>query len=232
MVQKIPLRPSRFVEHQLVTAILNGTYPPGTALPNERTLAKNFGVTRPTLRETLHRLAAMGWLTIRHGKPTEVNHYWKTGGMGILGTLAQYSNTLSDGFVVHLLEVRSHLMPILAKLSAQKAPEVLLDYLADSKQLDDTAESYAGYDWDLQVLMAGHSANPIYTLMLNDFSSMYIALARRYFSDQEARRVSRRYYENLYRCISNGGKDIEEIVRITMEQAVTIWNRLNTLPGQ
>jgi GntR family negative regulator for fad regulon and positive regulator of fabA len=47
------LRPTQYVEKILVTAMLDGTYSCGTALPNERTLAERMGVTRPTLRETL-----------------------------------------------------------------------------------------------------------------------------------------------------------------------------------
>ncbi|MGD8972137.1 MAG: GntR family transcriptional regulator, partial [Desulfobacterales bacterium] len=49
------LRPTQHVEKILVSSILDGTYPTGTALPNERALAAQIGVTRPTLRETLQR---------------------------------------------------------------------------------------------------------------------------------------------------------------------------------
>ena len=64
------LRPTQYAEKVLVTAILDGTYPTGTSLPNERNLAEQIGITRPTLRETLQRLAGEGWIKIHHGKPT------------------------------------------------------------------------------------------------------------------------------------------------------------------
>ena len=69
----IPVRPNERAEQWLVTAILDGDLPPGSTLPAERTLATQLGVTRPTLREAIQRLARDGWLTIAHGKPTVVN---------------------------------------------------------------------------------------------------------------------------------------------------------------
>ena len=41
----IQMRPSAYAEHQLVTALLDGTYPPGSTLPNERSLAAELGMT-------------------------------------------------------------------------------------------------------------------------------------------------------------------------------------------
>ena len=60
-----PLRPTQYAEHILVTSILNGTYPAGAVLPGERDMANALGITRPTLRETLQRLAGEGWVQIR-----------------------------------------------------------------------------------------------------------------------------------------------------------------------
>jgi GntR family transcriptional regulator, negative regulator for fad regulon and positive regulator of fabA len=68
-------RPREYAEHRLITAILDGTYPPETALPAERAMAETLGITRPTLRETLQRLSREGWIRIRHGKSSVVNDY-------------------------------------------------------------------------------------------------------------------------------------------------------------
>ena len=69
------LRPTQFVEQRIIRSILDHTYAPHSKLPGERDLAKQMGVTRPTIRETLQRLAKEGWIRIQHGKPTAVNDY-------------------------------------------------------------------------------------------------------------------------------------------------------------
>ena len=51
-----PKRPVEHAEDHLITAILDGTFPPGSTLPGERELSAQLGVTRPTLREVLRRL--------------------------------------------------------------------------------------------------------------------------------------------------------------------------------
>ena len=52
---------------QLETMILEGTLRPGERLPAERSLAEQFGVSRPSLREAIQKLAARGLLVSRHG---------------------------------------------------------------------------------------------------------------------------------------------------------------------
>lgn len=52
--------------------ILEGSLRPGERLPAERELAVEFGVSRPSLREALQKLASKGLLTTRHGGGTVV----------------------------------------------------------------------------------------------------------------------------------------------------------------
>ncbi len=221
-----PLRPAEYVERKVVTSILEGTYPPGSVLPDERTLAKQLGVTRPTLRETLQRLASEGWITIRHGKPTVVNDYWEQGGLSVLSTLARYDEHLPDGFVAHLLEVRVTLLPAAARMAARNAPEALLEHLGRAESLDDDPEKFAEYDWELQLLMVKHSRNPVFTLIYNDFAAMFKTMGVRYFRFEEARDASRTYYVDVSRAIEQGGEDVERIVGSVMERVMGLWSEL------
>jgi GntR family transcriptional repressor for pyruvate dehydrogenase complex len=56
------------VLEQLREAILSGHIRPGEKLPNERELCETFGVGRPTLREALRSLEAVGMIEVRPGK--------------------------------------------------------------------------------------------------------------------------------------------------------------------
>ena len=53
---------------QIRDAILAGEVPEGARLPNERDLAEQFEVGRPTIREALRSLEALGILEIRPGR--------------------------------------------------------------------------------------------------------------------------------------------------------------------
>ena len=56
------------VVEQLREAIYSGRIRPGERLPGERQLSEEFGVGRPTLREALRSLEAVGIIEVRPGK--------------------------------------------------------------------------------------------------------------------------------------------------------------------
>ncbi len=62
------------VFEQLATAILDGSLPPGSALPPERELAERFEVSRPIVRQAVHRLADIGLVRVRQGGASQVVH--------------------------------------------------------------------------------------------------------------------------------------------------------------
>ena len=219
-----PLRPTQYAEKVLVTSILDGAYPPGAALPNERRLAKQLGITRPTLRETLQRLAAEGWLKISHGKSTLVNDYWQVGGLSLLSTLAKYGDHLPNGFITHLLEVRLTMLPPVAARAAANHPDIILDYLSQAESLPDDTGTFSNYDWNFQILIARKSGNPVFSLILNDFTSIFSAMAMQYFIEKKARLASRHYYHELSDTIKGGGgQRVEDVVKKAMAQSIAIW---------
>jgi len=58
---------------RIETLILEGVFRPGERLPAERALAEEFGVSRPSVREAIQKLAARGILLSRHGGGTFVS---------------------------------------------------------------------------------------------------------------------------------------------------------------
>ncbi len=225
-LQKVAiLKTAEQIEKSIVTAILQGELPPGATLPNERDLAAELGVTRPTLRETLKQLAKEGWLKIRHGKPTVVADYWQEGGLGVLRTLAKYSEALSPDLVDYLLEVRAALLPPVARAAARRQPQALLAHLDQARHLADDAQSYVEFDWELQALLAKSSGNPVFTLMLNDFARAYASLARFYFQAPEQRRRSQSFYQELARALKEG-RSVEPVVSRAMEESARLWREI------
>lgn len=221
------LRPAQHTERQLISSILDGTFPPGTLLPAERKLAEQFGVTRPTIREALQRLANEGWVSIRHGKATTVNDYWQTGGLGLLGTLVKYTDHLPDSLIHHLLDFRTIMLPPVARYAVSQDPAPIQAHLEKRTVLAEEAESYTAFDWQLQLLLARHSGNPLFPLILNDFESVFFAMGTFYFDTAEGRQASARYYNAFEQAIACRPDTIEQVVYEAMAESIAIWKRIN-----
>ncbi len=192
-----PLRPAEYAEKLLIERILDGLYPLNATLPAERELAKAFGVTRPTLREALQRLARDGWLEIRQGKPTRVRNFWQEGSLGVLGALARHPAHQPARFVRQLLEVRLVIAPAYAALAVEHHPDAVARLLEDAAALPSTPAAYARYDWRLHHQLSILSDNPVYALIVNGFEDLYIAMATGYFENESTRARSQAFYQNL-----------------------------------
>lgn len=189
--------PASFAEKYIVRSIWDNKFPPGSILPAERELSELIGVTRTTLREVLQRLARDGWLTIQHGKPTRVNNFWETSGLNILETIAELN---PDGFpelVDQLLSARSNVSAIYFRGAIRHNADKAVAILAQIHSLEDSAQAYADYDYQLQHTMALSSGNPLYVLILNGFKGLYSRVGRYYFSSSEARALALDFYKQL-----------------------------------
>ena len=204
--------------------ILNNVFPAGSALPAERVLAKQIGVTRQTLREVLQRLDSEGWITIQHGKSTVVNDYWQEGGHGILSSIAEYAEVLPKNVIRDLIEFRIFTTPAMTEKTAARHPEILLEHLLTAENLENTPDAFVEFDWHLQWLAARHSGNRIFSLMLNDYTDMFHRLGQRYFSSEHARASSLAYYRKLTTAIRSNSRKIKEIVEEMMHKALDIWS--------
>lgn len=65
--EKAPARYRQIADH-LRQGILDGTYPAGQPLPSEEVIAKQFGVSRPTVRQGIAELRAAGLVEVMMGR--------------------------------------------------------------------------------------------------------------------------------------------------------------------
>jgi GntR family negative regulator for fad regulon and positive regulator of fabA len=219
-----PPRPAELTEQRLLQAILAGEFGPGTNLPGERELAQRLGVTRPTLREVLHRLARDGWFDIQHGKPTRVRDYWREGNLNVLSALVRYSQRLPDDFVPNLLAVRLSLAPAYTRTAVETDADTVVALLDGYPDLEDSVDQFAEADWKLHQGLTVASGNPVFTLILNGFADFYIQMARLYFSRPQARSASRTWYAALLTAARAGdGNAAEQETRCAMQKSIELW---------
>ncbi|MGQ7246571.1 GntR family transcriptional regulator [Halomonas sp. V046] len=115
-----PVRQPRLADvitERLEALILEGSLSPGQRLPPERELAERFGVSRPSLREAIQKLAARGLLTSRQGGGTYITESLNSG----------YSDPLLDMLARHgefhldLLEFRDAMEGLSAYYAALRS---------------------------------------------------------------------------------------------------------------
>lgn len=110
---------SDVIEQELERLIVEGTLAPGQQLPPERELAKQFDVSRPSIREAIQRLEAKRLLTRKQGGGTFVSEkIWTSFSDPLLNLLSNHSETQLD-----LLEARHALEGISAYFAALRGTE-------------------------------------------------------------------------------------------------------------
>lgn len=199
---------------QLETMILEGTLKAGERLPAERVLAEQFGVSRPSLREAIQKLAAKGLLVSRHG-----------GGNYVAETLG---STFSDP-LLHLLEsnpeaqrdlleFRHTLEGSCAFYAAQRATEldrqrltdafaVLQDCYSRSGKVTGAEEGAADANFHLAIADASHNAVLLHTIRgLFDLLKRNVVtnIGGMYAQRDETRDMLIEQHRTLYQAIIEG----------------------------
>jgi GntR family negative regulator for fad regulon and positive regulator of fabA len=219
-----PAKPAEVAESRLITAILSGHFPIGESLPSERELAGQLGVTRPTLREALQRMARDGWIDIQHGRPTRVQDFWREGNLGVLSGIARFPEHAPDEFVPNLLTVRLLMAPTYFRQAVERNATSVETLLIQIAGVDGTPASFAQADWRLHHRLTVLSGNPIFTLILNGFKQLYGQMALVYFELPDAREHSRRFYGGLLQAIADKDQElVEELTRKVMSDSCELW---------
>lgn len=119
------------VYHLLHGRILNGDYPANQKLPSEKTLADEFGVSRPVLRVALERLRDQGLIHSRQGAGSYVREV-KTAPLGFARV-----ETIAD--IQRCYEFRVCLESTSARLAAERRDAQAMDEIRVALSLMDAA---------------------------------------------------------------------------------------------
>jgi GntR family transcriptional repressor for pyruvate dehydrogenase complex len=159
------------IVEQLEAMILEGTLKAGARLPAERILAEQFGVSRPSLREAIQKLAAKGLLISRHGGGNFVaDSLGSTFSDPLMHLLENSADAQRD-----LLEFRHTLEGSCAYYAALRATEVdqqrlreafavLQDCYAREGTVSRAEEGAADASFHLAIAEASHNAVLLHTI--------------------------------------------------------------------
>jgi GntR family transcriptional repressor for pyruvate dehydrogenase complex len=150
------------IADRLVTAIALGEFVPGQRLPTERELAAMLEVSRTTVREALHRLAATGYLEIQRGRTggAYVRRSWAPGSASMI------RRTLAPRWAdfEHLFDLRTLVEGLIARVAAQRHEaadaEAIRAALAAYVSAGDDREASRAADQALHSAIAAATRNP------------------------------------------------------------------------
>ena len=103
------------VVEELKAAVVSGTYEVGEKLPTEHALCEQLGVSRPTVREALRVLQAIGLVELRPGRGAFVARTSELDQASIASWFADNTPKLGE-----LMEVRQAVEPLAVRLAARR----------------------------------------------------------------------------------------------------------------
>lgn len=198
-----PLTKTRLHEdilEQLKDRILRGELAPGTKLPPERELAEQLQVNRTTVREALHKLESIGLVEIKHGNGIFVRDWLESGSLELARHVLFLDGKLNVEVLRNLLALRRLLVPEISYHAAQHRSA------EDLKALHRIIWESEGMppderDWRVHNVIARASGNVLFVIFLNSFTAIAGDSARAYFSVDENRKRSMRFYADIYEAI-------------------------------
>ena len=158
------------VAKQIKALISEGKLKPGDRLPPERELIKQFGISRPSLREALNSLVTMGFLEVKQAKRTYVKSVTSGRMQDPLSLLIQ-----TDTQKIHdLIEVRKAMEAWGAYYAAQRASEEDIErlekILKEMKQAIENDQPWGKEDADFHLAIAQATHN---TIQIHLMSTIY-----------------------------------------------------------
>jgi DNA-binding FadR family transcriptional regulator len=129
------------VGRQLIVGILRGDFAPGDEMPSEDQLAREFGVSRPVVREAVKHLSVLGLVESRQGRQTRVAPYeaWNHFAPEILSVRREVGAV--EDVLLELLELRRIIEVEAAGLAATRATPADLEAMESALgELDGSLE--------------------------------------------------------------------------------------------
>ncbi len=165
----------RQIAEQLRGLIAQGEFAAGTRLPAERDLARQFGVSRPSVREALIALEVEGWVEVRTGSGIYVQRPRQRASAIATRGKADRDTEVADWGPLQLMQARELVEAEVAALAARHArkPQIAQIALAVAQMREEAAagiEPRAG-DEAFHLAVAEACRNEVLTDTVRNFWS-------------------------------------------------------------
>jgi len=217
------------VATQIKNLISEGILKPGDRLPPERELIKQFGVSRPSLREALNSLVTMGFLEIKQSKRTFVKSVASERMEDPLSFLIKTDTQK----IFDLIEVRKAMEVWGASQAAQRATE------EDIKRLESIIEEMEkaieeGRDWDKEdanfhLAIAQASHNMVQTHIMSTMYDLLRESVAKVFTDKTKMKKLSQQHSRILNAIKSRSQ--EKARERTLEHLDYVDSEVRTFNG-
>ena len=209
----IPIQPARAstsVITQIREAIMSGRFRKGDRLPTEREMARQFGVSRVTVRDALRAVEAAGLIEIRVGG--QGGPYVTEPNPALLAENLRTHLHLQGTTFAELAEARLALETTAARLAAERATEEdLVEMLAAIREPGPAGTATRSVDFHTALVRASHNS-ALLTMFLATQSLLAEAFGTLHASQPDMADVARRVHTELYEAIAR--RDAETAIRL------------------
>jgi DNA-binding FadR family transcriptional regulator len=206
-----PATRQRVADHvfeSLVKAILNGELKPGAAVPTQRDLARQFGVSALVVRQAIHRLEDLGLVRVRQGSTTIVLDPAEATDIRLIQLqmeLADPGPAISaaafENQVLFLLP-----MLVLAERRITEKEIAVLQYLIDSLPESPSVEDGRRFRGEFWRQVSKSTRNPLFQQQVRWWQTLSAELERRGQAQRAPtqRRVEVPFYRAIVAALTEG----------------------------
>jgi GntR family transcriptional repressor for pyruvate dehydrogenase complex len=211
------------VAKQIRQLIMDKELKPGDYLPSQVELAEKLRVGRPSIREALKKLEALGLLEIKHGCSTKVSQVDLESFIGQIVPVLELTGT----DVLNLLEAKEIIEMKCAELAAHRATKTELNkmeqYLLTMIQNADNEEKLAEADYLFHLTIIESAKNPVINEIMKMIGAMIHRAVVKTAELRQWQSISLDLHKRLFSAIQQGqgaqaASLVQELITETIEQ--------------
>jgi GntR family transcriptional repressor for pyruvate dehydrogenase complex len=217
------------VSNEIKKQIASGTLKPGDRLPPENELARNFNVSRQTIREAMRILELSGFLSIKRGVKGGpiIENTISSRVSKALAEAIQMGPATFDDFVLAWREIEKAILVQVVKNADEGDLQALGEnILTAKKELENGIPVFKSIRKFHQNI-AKASKNHIFELLIESLMVVYAEFLSRLETDPERARKVITIHENLLKAIAK--KDENQVIVFFEQHLTHVQERLRTI---
>lgn len=193
--------PDQIADH-LMRQIVERDLPPGTPLPTEAELVRDFSVGKSAVREAVRIVSTKGLVEVIQGSGMRVTprQRWNLIDPELISIIGDELVT-----IVHLMELRLALEPSIAAQAAARASDQQIEELGilveeSAADLQDTAGIVAR-DMEFHSVLTEAADNPLYSILLGSVAGLQVELRRKLVMTKDGRDHGIEYHRRIVEAV-------------------------------